>query len=59
MIFFPFFSSLLTQMMALPGGKERTESQWAALLEAGGFKLERVVHIRALDSILVARPLAE
>ena len=30
-------------MLVLPGGCERTEVEWRALLDAGGFQLERVV----------------
>lgn len=43
------------QMMSMVGGKERTEGEWRALLEAGGFELERVVRLRSLHDLVVAR----
>lgn len=47
----------LPQMMAVPDGRERSVREWSALLAAGGFRLERVVPLRALESIIVAVPL--
>ena len=39
-------------MLALLGGRERTEPEWRALLERGGFRLERIVD----DWLLEASP---
>lgn len=42
--------------MLLVGGKERTQEQYAELLAAAGFRLERVVQTAAPISIVEARP---
>lgn len=42
-------------MLALLGGRERTETQWRAMLVAAGFHLERVI-AGGRSSMLVARP---
>jgi O-methyltransferase domain/Dimerisation domain len=40
----PHFAKVLDlEMMLLPGGKERTEAEFAKLLEGAGFKMTRVV----------------
>ncbi len=43
-------------LMLLVGGKERTEEQYAELLAAAGFRLERVVQTAAPISVIEARP---
>ena len=43
-------------MLLLPGGEERTEAQYAALLEKAGFRLTRVVPTASLVSIVEATP---
>jgi hypothetical protein len=43
-------------MLALTGGRERTQRQYAALFEAAGFRLDRVVATTGPISILVGRP---
>jgi hypothetical protein len=48
------FSEL--NMLALPGGRERTEEEYAALLAAADLQLTRVVHTSSRVSILEARP---
>ncbi|SEB25259.1 methyltransferase [Variovorax sp. YR216] len=42
-------------MLAVPGGLERTESQYAELLSLAGLRLERVIATKAPISILEAR----
>jgi hypothetical protein len=42
------------QMMLLPGGAERTESEHAALLSASGFRLQRIVPTRTPTGIVEA-----
>lgn len=44
------------QMMALFGGKERSENQFAALLATAGFELRRVVPTTGLLVVLEAAP---
>jgi hypothetical protein len=41
-------------LLMATGGRERTESEFASLLDATGFRLDRVVRLPALPSILVA-----
>ncbi len=43
-------------MLAVTGGLERTEAQYASLFEAAGLRLERVLQTRAPISILEASP---
>jgi hypothetical protein len=43
-------------MMVATGGRERTESQYRTLLEAGGFRLERIVPTTAGIDIIDAAP---
>jgi hypothetical protein len=51
-----FMSDL--NMMAVTGGRERSEREWRGLLEAAGFTLTRNIPVPALDvSILEARPI--
>jgi len=43
-------------MLALTGGRERTQRQYQALFEAGGFRLDRVVPTTGPVSVLVGIP---
>lgn len=43
-------------MLAITGGKERTEREFAALLEASGFRLSRVIPTRSPVSLIEAVP---
>ena len=54
----PAFGKILDlEMIAITeGGAERTEAQYAALLEAAGFRLARVVPTAAPTSVVEARP---
>ncbi len=47
------FSDL--NMLVLPGGRERTEDEYAALFDAAGLRLGRVIHTDSRMSILEAR----
>ncbi len=42
-------------MLVLPGGRERTEDEYAALFDAAGLRLGRVIHTDSRMSILEAR----
>jgi hypothetical protein len=54
----PFFGKLLDlEMLVLIGGRERTETEYRALLERAGFALQRVIPTAAATSILEAIPL--
>lgn len=44
-------------MLSVTGGRERTQSEYASLLEAAGFRLERVVPTDGAQSVLVGRPI--
>jgi hypothetical protein len=44
------------QMLIFPGGRERTEPEFRALLEAAGWKLSRIIPTAAVDSIVEAVP---
>jgi hypothetical protein len=51
------FSKLLDiNMMAMSSGRERTKSEFQALLDAAGFKLTRIIPTLAPQSIIEARP---
>jgi O-methyltransferase domain/Dimerisation domain len=51
------FSKLLDiNMMAMSSGRERTKSEFQALLNAAGFKLTRIIRTLAPQSIIEARP---
>ena len=39
-------------MLVSPGGQERTREEFAALLAAAGFRLERVVEVDARISVI-------
>jgi hypothetical protein len=43
-------------MLTAPGGQERTESEYRALLDKAGFKLTRVVPTESPVSIVEAVP---
>jgi len=43
-------------MLVMPGGRERTASEWEALLGAGGFQLEEIRSMPVAWQLLVARP---
>ena len=43
-------------MLVIPGGQERTESEYASLLAKGGFRLSRVVPTNSVVSIVEALP---
>jgi hypothetical protein len=44
------------EMMVLPGGRERTETEWKELLQASGFRLGRIIHTPIPQSIIEAIP---
>ena len=52
----PSYSKLgdLVMLMMTPGGRERTEAQYRALFEAGGFKLTRLVATESEFTVLEA-----
>ncbi|HEX5109142.1 MAG TPA: methyltransferase [Vicinamibacterales bacterium] len=53
----PHLSKLLDiEMMLMPGGRERTEQEFAALLEAAGFALTRIVPNESMLSVIEGRP---
>ena len=43
-------------MLVVPGGQERTESEYAALLDKAGFRLQRVVPTTSIVSVVEAVP---
>jgi hypothetical protein len=43
------------EMLMMPGGKERSEAQFAALFKAAGFALTRVVPTKSPVSIIEAK----
>jgi hypothetical protein len=47
----------LEMLVLTPGGRERTEAEFRAILEAAGFTLTRVVKTAAPVSVVEARPL--
>jgi hypothetical protein len=42
-------------MLAMVGGRERTEPEWRRLLAEGGFALDRVITARGIYCVLEAR----
>ncbi|MDX2179630.1 MAG: methyltransferase [Bryobacteraceae bacterium] len=44
-------------MLAIPGGRERDEVEWRALLAAGGFRLDRVVPTKSPVSVIESSPI--
>jgi hypothetical protein len=49
---FSFAKLLDLEMLALPGGLERTEAEYAALFRAGGFRLTRVITARSYTNLI-------
>jgi hypothetical protein len=43
-------------MLAIPGGTERTESEYGSLLAKAGFRLSRVVPTASAVSVVEALP---
>jgi hypothetical protein len=43
-------------MLTIPGGEERTEAEYAALLDKAAFRLTRVIPTASLVSIVEAAP---
>ncbi len=43
------------EMLLMPGGRERTESEWRTLFAKGGFEITRIVPLRAAESVIEAR----
>ena len=43
-------------MLVMPGGQERTEAEYAALLAKAGFRLQRVVPTASAASVVEAFP---
>lgn len=53
----PHFGKLLDlTMMAMLTGRERSEDEFAALLDGAGFRLVEVAQMAAPTSLVVARP---
>jgi hypothetical protein len=53
----PHFGKLIDlTMLAMLPGQERTQSEWAALFERAGFRLERVVATASPVSVVEGRP---
>ena len=51
----PHFAKFLDiEMLAMPGGRERTEAEYAALFERAGFRLTRVVPTQSPMSVIEA-----
>ena len=49
----------LQQLVLSAGGRERSEAEYAGLLAAAGFKLERVIPTSSGPSLIEAIPVAE
>jgi len=53
----PDFAKILDiEMMLFPGGKERTDAEYAQLFAAAGFKLSRIVPTKSPLSVIEATP---
>ena len=53
----PQFGKLLDlAMLAFPGGRERTATEWDELLHASGFTLTRIIPTEAALSLIQAAP---
>lgn len=53
----PSFGKLLDlNMLVIPGGKERTEAEYRALLAKAGFRLEKIAPTAAEVSVIEGRP---
>lgn len=52
----PHMSKLLDlEMLLMPGGRERTEPEWHALMNKAGFEITRIVPMKAAESVIEAR----
>jgi len=52
----PHFSKLLDlEMLLMPGGRERTESEWHDLFDKAAFEITRIVPMEAAESLIEAR----
>jgi len=52
----PHFGTLLElEMLLMPGGRERTEPEFRALLAKGGFEITRIVPTCIADGVIEAR----
>ncbi|KAL4425936.1 hypothetical protein ABPG75_009952 [Micractinium tetrahymenae] len=51
----PLYAALDLQMLAISGGKERSQREWEQLLAAAGFRLRRVHRLRTLTAVLEAQ----
>jgi hypothetical protein len=53
----PAFSKLLDlEMMAIPGGRERTEEEYRELFASAGFQLTQVVPTQSAMCVIEGRP---
>jgi hypothetical protein len=53
----PFFAKFLDlNMLALPGGQERTEAEYRTLFQSAGFGLKRIVPTAAAVSVIEGEP---
>ncbi len=53
----PFLGKFIdVNMLVMTGGRERTEAQYRALLEAGGFRLNKIIPTASPKSIIEAVP---
>jgi hypothetical protein len=43
------------EMLLMPGGRERTEKEWRALLAQGGFEITRILPMKAAESLIEAK----
>ena len=43
------------EMLLMPGGRERTESEWHALMSKAGFEITRMIPMKAAESVIEAR----
>jgi hypothetical protein len=52
----PDFGKLIDiEMLLMPGGRERTEDEFASLFDTAGFKLTRIVPTKSLLSVIEVR----
>jgi hypothetical protein len=42
-------------MLLMPGGRERTESEWRSLFAKAGFEITRIVPVQMAKSVIEAR----
>jgi hypothetical protein len=43
------------EMLLMPGGRERTEPEWHALMNKAGFEITRIIPMKASESVIEAR----